>query len=435
MTNPNDPNQQMQLLAQNAVTAAREKFGFSLTFTESNLPQFEALLEKAHITYQQSMNNGTQSPTMLQKTVSVWGSYFGEAIRRNLGGAWILDQGRPFLQIGRLCFDPLGQVQSRITYGEHYNLPEYYQGVRTALQNAPAWQEKQPVKLPAVKPPMEHIVIDLPPEDDRRQRQPAPLPNNHPTPPPAPRPAPRPMQNQRVDSDEYDFSFGAVLGRGLRNLIAGPVAGVYAGATWFIAVLILYFIGSMFQSGGGLGGVIVSIIVLIVLIMMFAFLGPLLVLIGMILGIIGGFVGGVAGLAMGVISFLLYIMLSGSSGLRVIRNILIITANMGISIFAIGYSLQHTLGFLSDPGSGWLVVVNYLMAAAFGLVIGLAFLQDKDEVINEPEVEETGKKNSFGPWNIYRGLARGILGASDVGEDVRRQQRERELNDYIRSHR
>ena len=46
-------NPKMQKLAGNAVTAANEKFGIHLDFTENSLQQLEMLLQKAHEQYKE----------------------------------------------------------------------------------------------------------------------------------------------------------------------------------------------------------------------------------------------------------------------------------------------------------------------------------------------------------------------------------------------
>lgn len=47
-------NPQMKQLADNAVVAAKEKFGVSLDFTENSLKQLDTLLEQAHVGYKKA---------------------------------------------------------------------------------------------------------------------------------------------------------------------------------------------------------------------------------------------------------------------------------------------------------------------------------------------------------------------------------------------
>jgi ribosomal protein L40E len=128
-------NSQMQQLADKAVIATREKFGFSLDFTENSLQQLEVLLQQAHEHFKQASSSGNPLSIPIQNTVRMWGSFFGEIIRRKAGGDWVVDQKNVFLQIGNRRLDPLGQVQLRIVNGPQYNLQEFYQGLLLGFQN------------------------------------------------------------------------------------------------------------------------------------------------------------------------------------------------------------------------------------------------------------------------------------------------------------
>jgi hypothetical protein len=127
-------NPQMQKMADNAVAAARDKFGISLDFTENSLQQLEMLLQQAHEGYKRASSNVNSQNISIENTVQVWGSYFGEVIRRSLGGDWIVDQKNVFLQLGSRRLDPLGQVRSRIVDGQLYNVQSYFQGWKSGVQ-------------------------------------------------------------------------------------------------------------------------------------------------------------------------------------------------------------------------------------------------------------------------------------------------------------
>ena len=157
-------NPHMEELAERAVVAARDKFGVALDFTENSLQQLEILLQSAHEGYKEgykkSIDNGSSLTVPIENTIQGWGSYFGEVIRRSLGGDWIVDQkdvfletasgrldslgqGRSrlvivdqknvFLQIGSRRLDPLGQVRSRIIGGALYNLQDFYTALKSGL--------------------------------------------------------------------------------------------------------------------------------------------------------------------------------------------------------------------------------------------------------------------------------------------------------------
>ncbi len=119
-------NSQMQELADSAVTAAKDKFSISLDYSEKSLQNLELLLEQAHEGYKKSSSNGNSQNTSIENTVRVWGSYFGEVIRRSLGGDWISDKKENYIQLSSRRVDPLGQVRSRIVNGSLYNVQSYY---------------------------------------------------------------------------------------------------------------------------------------------------------------------------------------------------------------------------------------------------------------------------------------------------------------------
>ncbi len=152
----------MQKLADQAVILARDKFGIILDFSESSLDPLEKLLQQAQEIYQagykRSLSDGNSINIAMENTVRVWGSYFGEVMRRALGGDWIVDQkdvfiklpsgrldslgqGRTrivivdqknvFLQIVSRRLDPLGQVRSRIVGGVLYNLQDFYNAIKS----------------------------------------------------------------------------------------------------------------------------------------------------------------------------------------------------------------------------------------------------------------------------------------------------------------
>ena len=154
-------NPQMERLAGQAVITARDKFGIQLDFSEASLGQLEVLLQQAYAGYKESYKRSVGDENSLnvsmEITVRVWGSYFGEVLRRRWGGDWVVDQKDVFLklasgrldslgqgrsrlvivdqknvslQIGSRRLDPLGQVRSRIIGGALYNLQEFYMAIK-----------------------------------------------------------------------------------------------------------------------------------------------------------------------------------------------------------------------------------------------------------------------------------------------------------------
>ncbi|MGA2489595.1 MAG: hypothetical protein ABSF99_05330 [Anaerolineales bacterium] len=140
-------NAQMEKLSEIAVTVAKEKFRISLDFSEKSLQQLEILFQKAHEGYKKGSNSGNSQKPLIENIVHVWGSYFGEVIRRNLGGDWIVDQKEVFLQLGSRRLDPLGQIRSRIVDGPQYNVQSFFQGINSRIQDL----QQQPSTKPLLE--------------------------------------------------------------------------------------------------------------------------------------------------------------------------------------------------------------------------------------------------------------------------------------------
>jgi len=142
-SNPINVNAQMQKLADNAVAAAKEKFGVSLDFSENSLQQLDSLLQQAHEGYKKASGGGNPANISIENTVRVWGSYFGEVIRRSLGGDWIVDQKNVFLQTGSRRLDPFGQVRLQMADDPQNDIQSFFLGVKSGIQN----DEKDQLKM------------------------------------------------------------------------------------------------------------------------------------------------------------------------------------------------------------------------------------------------------------------------------------------------
>jgi hypothetical protein len=101
-----------------------------LDLSESSIERLEAIL-------------AGQAPTDLDFQTRVWGSYFGEVIRRHFGGEWELTQypggvaAVPTLLIGGSRLYPLMKVYRRLTIGEPENLSAFYKLVSSRLREKP----------------------------------------------------------------------------------------------------------------------------------------------------------------------------------------------------------------------------------------------------------------------------------------------------------
>jgi hypothetical protein len=99
-----------------------------LDWTESSVAVLETIL-------------AGQAAEDLEFQTRLWGSYFGEVIRRSLGGEWALTQypgghaAVPTLVIGGSRLYPLMKVYRRLTLGETENVADFYRLISLAKGN------------------------------------------------------------------------------------------------------------------------------------------------------------------------------------------------------------------------------------------------------------------------------------------------------------
>jgi hypothetical protein len=133
LPNPNNRNVEMRRYANGAIMPAIVKFKVRLDFTEYSLRKLEIILQQAYEQYRQAASNVSFPNIPINNTVTTWGSYFGEVIRRSLGGNWVADKKEVFLQLGSRRIDPLGQVRLRITEGPLYNVQRFFQELKPEI--------------------------------------------------------------------------------------------------------------------------------------------------------------------------------------------------------------------------------------------------------------------------------------------------------------
>jgi hypothetical protein len=129
-------SEMMQHHAEEAVRQAGERFGFTLDFSCDSIESLETILSSV------SAGIDTSNEEAVEAEVKQWGGYFGEAVRRNFGGAWDLIQypGKavavPTLVIGESQLYPLMKVHRRLTLGDSENVWKYYEAIQGKLSAA-----------------------------------------------------------------------------------------------------------------------------------------------------------------------------------------------------------------------------------------------------------------------------------------------------------
>jgi hypothetical protein len=119
-------NLEMQRQAEEAVLAASKRFNTRLDYDENSLVELDKLLDQAWVRLVQLRSEDKLTDEIIKRTVQAWGSYFGEVVRRLLGGQWVQKEGDPALLFDQLEISPMEEVYERITDEPHYTMVSRY---------------------------------------------------------------------------------------------------------------------------------------------------------------------------------------------------------------------------------------------------------------------------------------------------------------------
>jgi hypothetical protein len=124
--------------ADKAVVIARE-FNAKLDYSENSLMELESILAQLA----GDLPPGGPSSDDMTEMCKMWGSYFGEVVRRRFGGDWSIDTypGKQFATLtltvaGNKLF-PSMKIHRRLTAGEGDNLWSFYKMVKAKLETVP----------------------------------------------------------------------------------------------------------------------------------------------------------------------------------------------------------------------------------------------------------------------------------------------------------
>ena len=133
LQNLNNVNSQMQRFADNAVTAAKDKFGVRLDYSENSLLQLELLLQQAHEGYKKVTSSGNSPNIPIENTARIWGSYLGEVIRRKWGGNWLNKNDESIININGFEVSPIFFVSQRVSGQIQYPVNQYFVEISTKI--------------------------------------------------------------------------------------------------------------------------------------------------------------------------------------------------------------------------------------------------------------------------------------------------------------
>ncbi len=140
-------NTEMQRQAEETVQVASKRFNTQLDFSEKSLAELDKLLDQAWIRFVQLRSEDKLTDEIINRTVEAWGSYFGELVRRQLGGQWAHKDAWPVLLFDQLEFSPMDEVYQRLTDEPHYTMVNRYTEI--ARQIPPSSQPEESPATPA----------------------------------------------------------------------------------------------------------------------------------------------------------------------------------------------------------------------------------------------------------------------------------------------
>jgi hypothetical protein len=123
--------------AQKAVIVARE-FKITLDYSENSLLSLESILSQLAL----DLPPGGPSTEDLTEMCKMWGSYFGEVVRRRFGGDWSIETypGKQFatltLNVGGNKLFPSMKIHRRLTEGEADSVWSFYKMVKAKLESS-----------------------------------------------------------------------------------------------------------------------------------------------------------------------------------------------------------------------------------------------------------------------------------------------------------
>lgn len=131
-------NAMVDSYAHKAVMIAKD-FHATFDYSENSLMELEGILAQLAL----DLPPGGASSDDLTEMCKMWGSYFGEVVRRRFGGDWSIETypGKQFATLtlsvaGNKLF-PSMKIHRRLTAGENENVWSFYKMVKAKLETVP----------------------------------------------------------------------------------------------------------------------------------------------------------------------------------------------------------------------------------------------------------------------------------------------------------
>jgi hypothetical protein len=112
-----------QKIAALAVKLAHEKFDIEFDYSAQSLSKLDSLLQKANLYFMESKKAGKPVEEGIKKNARIWGIYFGEIVKRELGiGIWVKREDELLLILNNFEISPINQIYSCLTSPQSFSL-------------------------------------------------------------------------------------------------------------------------------------------------------------------------------------------------------------------------------------------------------------------------------------------------------------------------
>jgi hypothetical protein len=130
-------NIDIQTLAKYAIKAAKERFGYSLDYSETSLSKLDELLNIANKHIWELREEVAKQNNTIERTTNIWGSYFGECIRGIFGGKWITKDNEIVLLINnKVAISPFSLIKKLITNHPYQSILLEYEKIKKLIINS-----------------------------------------------------------------------------------------------------------------------------------------------------------------------------------------------------------------------------------------------------------------------------------------------------------
>lgn len=159
MTNINTKlNDEMKATADYAMKSAKQKFGQELDLSEQSISKLEGLLSQAYQSLSSRVKD-EKTNLAISRTANIWGAYFGEIIRHEFGGSWVLKGSERLIIVKGFEFSPINFIFQKITNHPEYSVRRFFAEISKKISSLQDEQPQHQKKPGSVSPLREQVSI------------------------------------------------------------------------------------------------------------------------------------------------------------------------------------------------------------------------------------------------------------------------------------